>query len=212
MARSSRLVLIASQGGPLLSYCSYLDMSTVMCLVESFILWVFDVTDAKNIISNILLLTINSLTISQTGTFLPPANVVCEGYVFTGVCLSTGGPQCMLGDPPAREAPCQEDLPVRETPCQGEPPIRETPLPRRPPTPGRPPTRENPPCQGDLPGKETSPPGRPPARETPLPGRPPGKETPLPGRPPPPSPHPGEKLRGIRSRPTAKGKIEGDEI
>ena len=24
-------------------------------------------------------------------SFLPPANVVCEGYVFTGVCLSTGG-------------------------------------------------------------------------------------------------------------------------
>ena len=24
-------------------------------------------------------------------TFLPPANEVCEGYVFTGVCLSTGG-------------------------------------------------------------------------------------------------------------------------
>ena len=23
--------------------------------------------------------------------FLPPANEVCEGYVFTGVCLSTGG-------------------------------------------------------------------------------------------------------------------------
>ena len=23
--------------------------------------------------------------------FLPPANVVCEGYVFTGLCLSTGG-------------------------------------------------------------------------------------------------------------------------
>ena len=23
--------------------------------------------------------------------YLPPANVVCEGYVFTGVCLSTGG-------------------------------------------------------------------------------------------------------------------------
>ena len=23
--------------------------------------------------------------------FLPPANVVCEGYVFTGVCLSTEG-------------------------------------------------------------------------------------------------------------------------
>ena len=24
-------------------------------------------------------------------SLLPPANVVCEGYVFTGVCLSTGG-------------------------------------------------------------------------------------------------------------------------
>ena len=69
MARSSRLVLIASQWGPLLSNCSYLYMSTVMCLVELFILWVFDVTNAENIISNILLLTINSLTISQTSTF-----------------------------------------------------------------------------------------------------------------------------------------------
>ena len=31
---------------------------------------------------------------------LPPANEVCEGYVFTGVCLSTvvgGLPHCMLG-------------------------------------------------------------------------------------------------------------------
>ena len=27
----------------------------------------------------------------QNRLFLPPANVVCEGYVFTGVCLSTGG-------------------------------------------------------------------------------------------------------------------------
>ena len=26
---------------------------------------------------------------------LPPANEVCEGYVFTGVCLSTGG-ACVL--------------------------------------------------------------------------------------------------------------------
>ena len=24
-------------------------------------------------------------------TYLPPANLVCQGYVFTGVCLSTGG-------------------------------------------------------------------------------------------------------------------------
>ena len=32
--------------------------------------------------------------------FLLPANVVCEGYVFTGVCLSTGGvgiPGCIAG-------------------------------------------------------------------------------------------------------------------
>ena len=29
-------------------------------------------------------------------SFLPPANVVCEGYVSTGVCLSTGG-ACMCG-------------------------------------------------------------------------------------------------------------------
>ena len=35
------------------------------------------------------------------GELLPPANVVCEGYVFTGVCLSTGGwvgiPACLAG-------------------------------------------------------------------------------------------------------------------
>ena len=37
---------------------------------------------------------------------LPPANEVCEGYDFTGVCLSTGGggggclPHCMLGYTP----------------------------------------------------------------------------------------------------------------
>ena len=28
---------------------------------------------------------------------LPPANEVCEGYVFTGVCLSTGGDICGKG-------------------------------------------------------------------------------------------------------------------
>ena len=30
-----------------------------------------------------------------TSRLLPPANEVCEGYVFTGVCLSTGG-ACMV--------------------------------------------------------------------------------------------------------------------
>ena len=28
--------------------------------------------------------------------FLPPANEVCEGYVFTGVCLSTRGGACVV--------------------------------------------------------------------------------------------------------------------
>ena len=29
--------------------------------------------------------------VTSATSFLPPANEVCEGYVFTGVCLSTGG-------------------------------------------------------------------------------------------------------------------------
>ena len=42
-------------------------------------------------------------------TFLEPANEVCEGYVFTGVCLSTGEclPHFMLGHPPGRHPPAQ---------------------------------------------------------------------------------------------------------
>ena len=50
------------------------------------------------------------------------------------------------------------------------------------------------PCQGDPP----------PSKETP-------QGNPLPRRPPP-GPHPGGKLRGIRSRRTAKGEIDGDQI
>ena len=37
---------------------------------------------------------------------LPPANEVCEGYVFTPVCHSVHGgclPQCMLGYTPRQE-------------------------------------------------------------------------------------------------------------
>ena len=48
--------------------------------------------------TNVLLLRIacyknliQNNTFSFRGLFLPPANVVCEGYVFTGVCLSTRG-------------------------------------------------------------------------------------------------------------------------
>ena len=31
------------------------------------------------------------LHLVKLSLFLPPANVVCEGYVFTGICLSTRG-------------------------------------------------------------------------------------------------------------------------
>ena len=64
-------------------------------------------------------------------TCLPPANEVCEGYVFTGVCLSTGGstwagtPQAgtpWAGTPPGR-------YPLTGTPPPGQvPPQAGTPL------------------------------------------------------------------------------------
>ena len=109
-----------------------------------------------------------------------------QGYIFTGVCDSVNRGS-------ARETP----LPGRETPLPGRPPPGRLPHP----PPGRPPGR---------------PLGNPSARDTPqetplLPGRPPTRETPCQGDPPP-GPHPGGKLRGIRSRSTAKGEIEGDQI
>ena len=36
------------------------------------------------------------LLTSGNVALLPPANEVCEGYVFTGGCLSTGGGACMV--------------------------------------------------------------------------------------------------------------------
>ena len=36
------------------------------------------------------------VTVNSYGHLLPPANEVCEGYVFTGVCLSTPGGACMV--------------------------------------------------------------------------------------------------------------------
>ena len=72
----------------------------------------------------------------------------------------------------------------------GIPPAKETPLPKRPNLPRRPPPAKDTPCQGDPPARKD-----PPARETP-----------------PPSPRQRGKLRGIRSRPTPKGEIEGDQI
>ena len=104
---------------------------------------------------------------------LPPANVVCEGYVFTGVCLSMGG---------GKENPWQGDPPGKETPWQGDPPWQGEPLGKEPPWQGaplarRPPSKETPLTRGP-PGKET------PARRPPLARGPPGKETPWQGDPP----------------------------
>ena len=79
----------------------------------------------------------------------------------------------------------------RRPPCQGDPPCKGDPPPRKPPCQGDPPpAKEISSCQGD----------------PPLLRRPPCLGDPPPG------PHPGGKLRGIRSRPTPKGEIEGDQI
>ena len=40
---------------------------------------------------------LSCFTIDVVGGLLPPANVVCKGYVFTSACLSTGGVPA-LGD------------------------------------------------------------------------------------------------------------------
>ena len=58
----------------------------------------------------------------------PPANEVCEGYVFTGVCLSTGGclppqadtPQVDNPHPPGQTLPQADILPA-DTPRQTPP-------------------------------------------------------------------------------------------
>ena len=60
---------------------------------------------------------------------LPPANEVCEGYVFTGVCLSTGGGVCSIA---WRDTPPWADTPQADTPPRLTPPGRH-PLGRHPP-------------------------------------------------------------------------------
>ena len=93
-----------------------------------------------------------------------------------------------------------------------------TPQPRRPPLPRRhPPVPRRPPCLGDPPQKETPQKEAPqeggtPSQGDPLPRRLPQKEAPPQEGDPPPGPHLWGKLRGIRSRPTPKGEIEGDQI
>ena len=83
---------------------------------------------------------------------LPPANEVCEGYVFTGVCLSRGGclPHSMLGYTPSRDTRARHPLPPG---TRGRPPPRpeaDTHLPQG--TRGRHPLgRHPPPDQGQTP-------------------------------------------------------------
>ena len=136
--------------------------------------------------------------------------------LLVSVILSTGG-VCLsacwdTATPPKKEAP-----PAKETPLPIRPPCQETPLPRRPPQEGGTPCQRIPPketskkeapCQGDP--LE----GEPPKKKAPPPKKeePPTKETPPKKEGPPPGPHPRGKLRGIRSRPTPKGEIDGDQI
>ena len=108
---------------------------------------------------------------------LPPANEVCKGYVFTGVCLSTGG-SIWAGTPPGR-------YPLAGTsPWQVHPPGRYTPLGRYSPWAGTPQAGTPPgryPLAGTAPQADTPPVGRYtplPGRYTPQAGTPPGRYTP----------------------------------
>ena len=94
----------------------------------------------------------------------------CEGYVFTGMCLSTGGclPQCMLGyKPPPRADPREqtspEQTPPKQTPPEQTPSRADTPQSRHPqsrhPPRSRPPSR-HPRSKHTPPGADTSSPPR----------------------------------------------------
>ena len=123
-----------------------------------------------------------------------PANKVCEGYVFTGVCLSTGG---VPGRYPSMQIhPLPGTLPGQVHPLTGTPPSRYTSWAGTPPwvgtTPGRytNPSRQVHPCTGTPPGRYT-----PQAHTTPRQvhtpwqihpwaGTPPGRYTPWQAQPP----------------------------
>ena len=55
---------------------------------------------------------------------LAPANEVCEGYVFTGVCLSTGGGSPSGGSLSRGGGLCQGDPPDRDPPYSNEQAVR----------------------------------------------------------------------------------------
>ena len=108
--------------------------------------------------------------------------------LFTGGCL----PQCMLG----YHTPPEQTLPLEQTPHweQTSPTSRHT----------SPQSRHTPKSRHPL--EQT------PLEQTPSNSRPPRADTPQEQTTPPQGPHPRGKLRGIRSRPTPKGEIEGNQI
>ena len=92
----------------------------------------------------------------------------CEGYVFTGVCLSTGGrgclPQCMVGyTPQSRHPPGSRHPPRADTPQSRHPP-EQTPPEQTPPeqTPWADTPQEQTPPRADTPLEQTPPGSRPP--------------------------------------------------
>ena len=60
------------------------------------------------------------------GTSLPPANKVCKGNVFTGVCLSTCGVSAPLHAGKHTPRP-EANTPLEQTPPQSRPPGADTP-------------------------------------------------------------------------------------
>ena len=97
--------------------------------------------------------------------YLPPANVVCEGYVFTGVCLSTGGnghpsipPLPLLGadTPPGPEHPPWSRPPGTRPPPRSRPPPEQNPPGPDPPWSRHPPPGADPPPRWSLCGRYAS--------------------------------------------------------
>ena len=67
--------------------------------------------------------------------FLPPANVVCECYIFTPVCDSVNGgclPEGGVWDTPPRQTPPPGRHPLGRHPQADTPPGRHLPLSRHP--------------------------------------------------------------------------------
>ena len=71
------------------------------------------------------------LGIANQTHLLPPANEVCEGYIFTGVCLSTGGVSAPLHAgihslpcPPGPNTPLRSRYSPEQTPTSEQTPLR----------------------------------------------------------------------------------------